>query len=68
MSQGNRPLRTRTRIGGSIKTPIWDALGDLAEKTRIPKSRLMEEAFEDLLTKYGVSVAEKQAEGPEEEK
>lgn len=42
----------RVRFTSSLKKelmPQWDAL---SEETRIPKSRLLDEAMEDLLKKY----------------
>ena len=45
-------LVNRTRFTTSIKNELYDALNQLTADTRIPKSRLMDEAIEDLLKKY----------------
>ncbi len=45
-------LKYRTRFTSSIKNELMKSLNDLANKTRIPKSRLFDEAVEDLLKKY----------------
>ena len=45
-------LVSRTRFTTSIKNELYDALNQLTADTRIPKSRLMDEAIEDLLKKY----------------
>ncbi len=51
-------LKYRKRFTSSLKNelvPLWDAL---AKQTRIPKSRLLDEAIEDLLRKYHMEVPE----------
>lgn len=48
-------LKNRRRFTSSLDNrlvPLFDAL---ATKTRIPKSRLLDEAIEDLLAKHGAS-------------
>ena len=45
-------LVNRTRFTTSIKNELYRELDALTQKTRIPKSRLMDEAIEDLLKKY----------------
>ena len=45
-------LVNRTRFTSSLKNELMEQLNELAEKTRIPKSRLLDEAIEDLLKKY----------------
>ena len=42
-------LVNRTRFTSSLKNELFD---QLAKETRIPKSRLFDEAIEDLLKKY----------------
>lgn len=42
----------RTRISNSIDKKLYDKLKKLSEKTRIPMSRLLDEAIEDLLKKH----------------
>lgn len=48
----SRGLKNRTPIANAIRTDLAIGLQDLSEKTRIPKSKLLDEALEDLLTKY----------------
>lgn len=45
-------LVNRTRFNSSLKNELMEQFNQLAEKTRIPKSRLIDEAIEDLLKKY----------------
>ena len=45
-------LVNRTRVTTSIKNELVADFNKLAERTRIPKSRLFDEAIEDLLAKY----------------
>jgi predicted transcriptional regulator len=45
-------LVTRTRFTSSLKNELMEGFNKLAEDTRIPKTRLMDEAVEDLLKKH----------------
>ena len=45
-------LVNRTRFTSSLKNELIVKFDELAKETRIPKSRLLDEAVEDLLTKY----------------
>lgn len=45
-------LVNRTRFTSSLKNELMEEFNHLAEETRIPKSRLIDEAIEDLLKKY----------------
>ena len=49
-------LVNRTRFTSSLKNELLKSFDQLAKQTRIPKSRLLDEAVEDLLTKYGVTL------------
>lgn len=42
----------RVRFTSSLKKELMPQFDQLAKETRIPKSRLMDEAIEDLLKKY----------------
>lgn len=42
----------RTRFTSSLKNELIPKLNQLSEETRINKSRLFDEAIEDLLKKY----------------
>ena len=55
---GEALLVNRTRFTSSLKNELMRDFNRLAEETRIPKSRLMDEAIEDLLKKYEKRVAE----------
>lgn len=48
-------LKYRTRFTSSIKNELIEPFNKLAAQTRIPKSRLLDEAIEDLLTKYNIA-------------
>lgn len=45
-------LKYRTRFTSSLKNELTKSFDDLTKQTRIPKSRLLDEALEDLLSKY----------------
>ncbi len=45
-------LRYRKRFTSSLKNELVKEFDELSNKTRIPKSRLLDEAIEDLLKKY----------------
>ena len=51
-------LVNRTRFTSSMKNELLKEFDVLAQKTRIPKSRLIDEAIEDLLKKYEKRMAE----------
>ena len=51
-------LVNRTRFTSSLKNELMDGFNKLAQETRIPKSRLIDEAIEDLLKKYEKRMAE----------
>ena len=51
-------LVNRKRFTSSLKNELMTEFDRLAQKTRIPKSRLMDEAVEDLLKKYEKRMAE----------
>ena len=51
-------LVNRTRLTTSLKNELAKELDLLAQKTRIPKSRLLDEAVEDLLKKHEKRMAE----------
>ena len=44
-------LKYRKRFTSSLKNELVPLFDGLAQQTRIPKSRLLDEAIEDLLTK-----------------
>lgn len=46
----------RTRFVSSLDNRLLQPLNQLAKRTRIPKTRLLDEAVEDLLAKYGVEL------------
>lgn len=45
-------LKTRTRIGNTVNTELLKEFKQLSKDTRIPMSRLLDEAIGDLLKKY----------------
>ncbi|HFG6459676.1 TPA: ribbon-helix-helix domain-containing protein [Salmonella enterica subsp. enterica serovar Typhimurium] len=48
-------LKNRRRFTSSLDNHLVPLFDELAAKTRIPKSRLLDEAINDLLLKHGVS-------------
>lgn len=53
-----KPLVNRTQITTTLSNRLLPLYNKLAEDTRIPKSRLLDEAIEDLLKKHGVTIPE----------
>jgi len=51
-------LKYRTRFTSSLKNELVEPFDQLSAKTRTPKSRLLDEAIEDLLKKHGVQETE----------
>jgi len=45
-------LKNRERYGGSVDKKILKDFRELAEQTRIPATRLLDEAIEDLIKKH----------------
>ena len=45
-------LKNRVRIGVSVDPVLADKLKKLSEETRIPASRLLDEAITDLIKKF----------------
>ena len=46
-----RGLKNRKTLSNAIKTELYQGLKELSEKTKVPMSRLLDEAIEDLLKK-----------------
>lgn len=53
-------LKYRTRFTSSLKNELVPLFDKLAASSRIPKSRLLDEAIEDLLIKHGISLEKKE--------
>ena len=51
-------LVNRTKLISSLDNALVEPLNELSKKTRVPKSRLIDEAIEDLLKKYEKRLAE----------
>ncbi|EMM6516304.1 ribbon-helix-helix domain-containing protein [Enterobacter ludwigii] len=47
-------LKNRTRFTSSLDNPLVPRFDELSRVTRIPKSRLLDEAIADLLIKHGM--------------
>ena len=45
-------LKNRTRIGSAIDKKLYEQLKKLTEDTRIPISKLLDEAIADLIEKH----------------
>ena len=53
------PLVNRKQFTSTLRNDLIDAFNKLHEETRIPKSRLHDEAIEDLLKKYHRDIPQK---------
>ena len=49
-----RGLVTRHTISSSLKNELYEKFLELSKQTRISKSLLLDEAIEDLLSKWGI--------------
>lgn len=49
---GNRNLKNRIAFSNAIEKSLYETFEELHKKTRIPKSKLFDEAVELLLEKY----------------
>ena len=49
---GEAQLVNRTKFVSSLKNDLVPLFNQLSADTRVPKSRLLDEAIEDLLKKY----------------
>ncbi|WP_310877059.1 ribbon-helix-helix domain-containing protein [Priestia megaterium] len=47
----NRGLKTRRALSNAIKIELYEQLKQLSDDTKIPMSKLLDEAVEDLLKK-----------------
>ena len=54
MSVLTQRLKTRTPVSTAVETKLFTELKELSKKTRIPLSKLLDEAISDLLTKHGL--------------
>lgn len=46
-----RGLKTRKPLSNAVKTELYEGLKRLSDETKVPISRLLDEAIEDLLVK-----------------
>lgn len=46
-----RGLKNRKTISNAVKIELYEGLKELSEETKVPISRLLDEAIEDLLIK-----------------
>ena len=53
-------LKYRTSFTSSLKNELVPLFDKLSNDTRIPQSRLLDEAIEDLLIKHGVEMKNKE--------
>ncbi len=49
-----RVAQKRKQVASTVDPELWEMFRGLSDKTRIPSSRLLDEALEDLLLKYKV--------------
>ena len=50
-----RGLKNRKTISNAVQTELADALKQLSKETKIPMSKLLDEALDDLINKYANS-------------
>ena len=53
LRRGDNLMKKRIRVGSSVDPELWKNLQLLSKETRIPVSRLLDEAIADLLVKHG---------------
>lgn len=53
-------LKYRQRVTTSIDKALYKAFRELSDKTRVPQSKLFDEAIEDLLKKNGLSLPKRE--------
>lgn len=46
-----RGLKNRTPLSNAVKKELYDGIKELSKETKVPISRLLDEAIEDLLRK-----------------
>ena len=46
-----RGLKNRRPLSNAVKTELYDKLKELSDETKVPMSKLLDEAIEDLLKK-----------------
>lgn len=51
--KNDRGLKTRRNLSNAIDIKLWNELHILSKESRVPKSRLLDEAVELLLKKHG---------------
>ena len=51
----NRGLKNRKPISNAVRNELAEALKQLSDVTKIPMSKLLDEALEDLINKYANS-------------
>ena len=51
-SLAKRGLKTRTPFSSTVKSELLEVFKELSEESRIPASKLLDEAIEDLLVKH----------------
>jgi len=48
-----RGLKNRRPLSNAVKNELYDKLKELSDETKVPMSKLLDEAIEDLLKKRG---------------
>lgn len=47
----NRGLKTRKALSNAVRIELYEQLKELSDETKIPMSKLLDEAIEDLISK-----------------
>lgn len=53
MTKNDRGLKNRKPLSNAVKIELYDQLKELSDNTKIPMSKLLDEAIELLLAKRG---------------
>lgn len=54
MAQKNRGLKHRVPFSNAIEKKLYDSFKGYSEKTKIPMSKMLDEAIEDYLKKHEI--------------
>ena len=54
MSKKNRGLKNRTAFENAVDTKLYTPFKKYSEDTRVPLSKLLDEAIEDFLKKHSI--------------
>ncbi len=50
----NRGLKTRKALSNAVRVELYEQLKKMSDETKIPMSKLLDEAIEELLKKHNI--------------